>query len=67
MVVMCAYCDRIQTPAGDWRPAAMEERLGLLRGPDLLVSHGCCPQCFDRELAKCHVRLPPPEWRARRW
>jgi hypothetical protein len=67
VLVVCSYCDRIRAPFRDWRRAGAEERQRLLRRSALLVSHGCCPECFDRELAKCHVRVAPPEWRARRW
>jgi hypothetical protein len=60
VVVICAYCGQVRTPLGDWRATA----------PDLsqeFVSHGCCPECFEREMAKCRVRIAAAGWRARRW
>ena len=67
VVVICAYCGRMRLPQGDWQlPAPGDPRLPL-RWSDVMVSHGCCPECFEREMAKCRVRTGAPEWRPRRW
>ena len=54
VVVVCAYCDRMRDASGEWEAAALGGRQLLIGTPGVLVSHGCCPDCLDRELARCH-------------
>jgi hypothetical protein len=67
VVVICAYCGRVRMPMGDWLPAAPYVPPLLVRWSEAMVSHGCCPECFEREMAKCRISATPAEWRARRW
>ena len=67
IVVVCAYCDRMRTPSGEWQPSGAVVRSLLQHGSDVLVSHGCCPECLEREMAKCRVGSGTAGWRARRW
>jgi hypothetical protein len=52
VVVLCAYCERMRDAAGAWQVTASGGRHLLARGSGVLVSHGCCPDCLDRELAR---------------
>ncbi|HET7425363.1 MAG TPA: hypothetical protein VFJ92_17495 [Gemmatimonadales bacterium] len=54
VVVVCAYCERMRDGDGEWQVTASRDRHRLSRGTEILVSHGCCPECLDRELARCH-------------
>ena len=59
VIVVCAYCDRMRDAMGEWRVTASGGRLLLFRSSGVLVSHGCCPDCLDRELARCQrAELP---------
>jgi hypothetical protein len=53
VVVVCAYCDRLRDGSGEWRVTASGGRHLLSPSSGVLVSHGCCPDCLDRELARC--------------
>ena len=53
VVVVCAYCDRLRDASGEWRVTASGGRHLLSPSSGVLVSHGCCPDCLDRELARC--------------
>jgi hypothetical protein len=39
---VCAWCDRVRTPTGDWRPVEDHE----IPGPT--TTHGICPECLER-------------------
>ena len=39
----CAWCQRVRTSAGDWRPAEAAD----LESPG--ITHGICNECLDRE------------------
>jgi hypothetical protein len=54
LVVLCAYCERMRDAVGEWRVTASGDRHLLSRSPGVLVSHGCCPDCLDRDLVRCH-------------
>jgi hypothetical protein len=59
VIVVCAYCDRMRDASGEWRVTASGSRHRLSRSSGVLVSHGCCPDCLDRELARCRrAELP---------
>ncbi|HEU4953929.1 MAG TPA: hypothetical protein VFT28_05120 [Gemmatimonadales bacterium] len=59
VIVVCAYCDRTRDGSGEWRVTASGGRYLLSRWSGVLVSHGCCPDCLDRELARCQrAELP---------
>jgi len=60
VLVVCAYCERTRDTDGEWRATAAGDRRLLSPTPGVLVSHGCCPDCLDRELARCH-RADLPE------
>jgi len=53
VIVVCAYGDRMRDASGEWRVTASGGRHLLCRSSGVLVSHGCCPDCLDRELARC--------------
>jgi hypothetical protein len=53
VIVVCAYCERMRDAAGEWQLAASRDRPLLTHASEVLVSHGCCPNCLDRELARC--------------
>jgi hypothetical protein len=53
IVVVCAYCERMRDAAGEWQVTASGGRRLLAPVSGVLVSHGCCPNCLDRELARC--------------
>ena len=59
VIVVCAYCDRMRDAMGERRVPASGGRHLLFRSSGVLVSHGCCPDCLDRELARCQrAELP---------
>jgi hypothetical protein len=60
VLVVCAYCERMRDAGGAWQVTAAGDRHLLSPAPGVLVSHGCCPGCLDRELARCH-RADLPE------
>ncbi len=59
VVVVCAYCDRLRDASGEWRVTASGGRHLVSPSSGVLVSHGCCPDCLDRELARCERTDPP--------
>jgi hypothetical protein len=60
VLVVYAYCERMRDAGGAWQVTASGDRRLLSPAPGVLVSHGCCPDCLDRELGRCH-RADPPE------
>ena len=67
VVVICAYCGRMRLQEGDWQPAEPEAPPPQLLWSEVMVSHGCCPECFEREMAKCRVGTGASGWPPRRW
>jgi len=58
---VCSYCRKIrddpQGAPGEGQWYSLEEY--MLRVQGLNVSHGCCPECFDREIyAQLHSQEP---------
>jgi len=51
--VVCAYCERMRDAAGEWQVKASAVRRLRSHAFGVLVSHGCCPDCLDRELTRC--------------
>jgi len=59
VIVLCAYCARMRNASGEWHRAVLDGRQIPVATPGALVSHGCCPDCLDRELARCQrAELP---------
>jgi hypothetical protein len=52
---VCAWCKRLRNYNGRW--TAM--KISIDRHPDILFTHGICPECFE----KCTAELEMPDRR----
>lgn len=50
LVVVCAYCGRIRSLGGTWITLEGYMRDYLGRSGWLMISHGFCPECFEKHL-----------------
>lgn len=51
---MCSYCKKVQEKTGRW--VDVEKYVHDISGT--LASHGVCPQCFEREMARLKRSKP---------
>lgn len=45
LLPICAWCNRIQNKEGSWETTAQY----LARSPEIRLTHGMCPECYERE------------------
>ncbi|MFN2316729.1 MAG: PAS domain-containing protein [Gemmatimonadales bacterium] len=47
LLPICAWCSRIQNSEGEWETTTEY----LARSPEIRLTHGMCPECYEREAA----------------
>ncbi|MCG6924751.1 MAG: hypothetical protein LJF30_05490 [Acidobacteria bacterium] len=46
---VCAWCDRVRGPGGEWRHPEDAEALGPA------TTHGICPECLERATTRATI------------